>query len=643
MIQNLLDKIEGTRIRSSFGGGNKESFLYELQIPDLEQLSSHEKNQIYRSLNRNLCQLEDQEMIKFYKVDNKIFLNSERELSQFNNWNLKEVSDPLRDLFYLKNISTDIHLGKSFFSIGSKKFAILKIIDLPEGISAGFLDDLGVDYMISLIKKSKWKVESKLSSKESESYQLNQGAHRNSSAELAYEDVQELKMSLELGSMRIFNYQSYIMIHGETKEDLFYKVNWLNEELSRSVGIKVRLESHFLDRAIENYMFGSFFSIHSGMETSKYVSNLLPMRKEFLHESGIDLTSIYGQQLFFDPFDSTEVNGHMFISGLSGTGKSSFAIYLALQHHMNFESNLVFIDLGGGLRRSAYYLGGEDYSTYLDPFLFRDDFDFIKKFVISIIGKGTLSKVDEGKIHEVLENHLESSVSFWDLVERLNDVLPEIKYYFNSYREFFYEGGEKVLPKVCYIDTSFIAEDLLDAYLLTIRRILDQMNGKTIVIWDEAWDIISHAPEALKYAVKTDRKKDIANILINQEYNVEDKETQEIVKIIKNNVNFEVIFNQNGMREILNIDSFELFDELVRTEKGQWSRALLTSKSGMRKIIQVEFSPFFYEITMTEKKRLKDQERFLQRQMKYTGFRESFDKWVAFQHEPHVYLEEIRE
>lgn len=611
-------------------GSIDESYFYELCIPDLDHLELEDQEDFYRCLSSSLMELNEGQVYKFYRWNGKKYIHFEKE-EVFNSW-LSRVNNPIRELYFNETTPTDIEFCAEYSRVGDEYWAYLEVIALPNKIYANILEEIDLDYEISVIRQSKLKSEILLARKQNSSDKLASTYHRNTIEEKKYRQAENLKEIIDDNQDYLFQYEIVFVVKSDSLDGLnelsSYYEKTLRERKIEVIKRRVGTKSLF-----ERIGIGYFKKINSNFELSSYISNLLPMKTNFIHETGVNLNTEDNKCVFLDVFNKSEINPHMYITGKTGTGKSSFAGYYIYSYIKKYNANAIFIDLGGGLRRIANYLGGEDFSERINLNIFSKDINFLRDFIISIIGKQNLSRIEKGKIFEVIEEYILSSDEFnlYDLVDCLNNVVDGLKYYFSEYKSYFISGEEFHLPRICYINTDLIPDEILDAYLLYVRKLADQINGKTFIVWDECWKFAEKASYAISYAIKTDRKKDISNVFINQEYDNIALGENGLTDIVLSNINFKVIFDQTSNKKIVNQTDRILLDSKVYLEKGIFSQALIRSGK-IRKIIKVQFNPFFYELTMTEREHQLKQTRFIEHNCQYLDYRTSFDKWVHYKY-----------
>lgn len=621
-------RIDEIKVEKKLAGKWQQSFLQKLQFNDVSQMSSHVKSDLYQDIISFLNDLKDESIIKFYKENSEILFSSKEDLGvEF----AKQVTDiDYDDVDFLPNSSSKIFFKDDYLVINDKYISFLKIDSLPNSTYSNILEEFGEDYFICLRKRSKLKSESFLRQKMSSSDQFARTYHKNHGAEKAYIQASNIMGAVDEQEESLYNWEGWIKVSGYSKAELEFNIGNVLES-SKKLRIKLYRECSLLDIVYNKYLAGNFYSFTSDVEVSSYVANLIPTFQEQIHAEGVRLESPTCSSLSFNLFDKNEGNPHLEITGSSGSGKTCFGAYLAFEHHRIYGVNLIFVDMLGGLKRMSRYLNGQEISTQINPMIFGKDIDFLKNFIVSVIGESELSRKDIGHIYGKIQEwiELDNMGHFIDLIDFLELEIGEIKCYFNEVLQYLSEESMVDLPKVAYVDLAKIPCALLDSYLIYVRALADRMSGKSIILWDECWQIVDKAPHFLEYAFKVDRKKSICNMILNQEKHSFKHQNEKLAKIIESSANFEVIYKQGDLSSDLSSVKNDFYSTLGY-KKDFYSDALLFSKSSeICKVIRVKPYNFFYQLTFTDDKaRWKQQEMFLDKRSMYVDYKQAFSEWI---------------
>jgi hypothetical protein len=608
---------------------NQISYLYQFKMIDTDQMSEYEKERVYMDIQDLLLSAPEGEKLKIYKRNGISLLNASYKVN-LDTFRFLEASELSIDELYALDINTPVVFNNDHLIIGNECWAVINIESLPHRFDCSLFEYFDYDFVTNFYKKSKISSSMLVKNKRHMSDQESLGRHRNTQAEKKYIESERINDSLLENDECLFHYETFIIVRAHNTSDLVKEIKQVSIILKR-YDVKFFREIYSIDMDFARILIGNFKPIFSGVEGVKYLSNLISMSIHKLHKTGINYLSIDGSSIKLDLFDPAESNAHAYVTGLSGSGKSSFVINYVIRYVEEFNANAVLIDLGGGAKRSCEYLGGSNFSSSIDVFMFGKDVEFIFKILVSVTDED-LNRVEQGRLFDAIEEYLNNSdfYSFESLLESLELKVPDISLYFVRFKKYFKSSSIKSLPKVSYIDTSKIPDDLLVAYLIFIRRLAENLDGKTFIVWDECWEIAAKAPEAIKYAIKVDRKQDISNILINQEYKSLGGKLSELDDIIKSNTNFKIIFNQGNMDDLLNEKQNNHY-KAVHTSNGNYARCLVSSEQ-VNKVIEIRFSQLFYELARTDKVAWNQQLKFIEDHGKYLDFKSSFNKFLNYKY-----------
>jgi hypothetical protein len=607
-----------------------KSNVYNLNVNDVSQMNYEKKSDLLENVKSFLNNAKEETVFKLYKEGQKIILNTSFEADV----DFATISD-LDDDFIsdcMPNTGEVAYFKDDYIKYGDKYLSFLKVDSFSKRTYSNILEMFNVDYFVCLRKKSKAYSDYYLRNKRHSSDQFANTYHRNHGAIKKYQEADHVIMQLDENAESLYYWEAWLKVEGFSREELEFNIAEF-VGLSKKLGIKLFREKALLDIVFNKYLIGNFYPFSSTLELSSLIANLVPLFQEKIHEQGVRLESPTHNDLCFNLFDRNEGNPHIEITGSSGNGKTCFGAYLSFEHHRLFGVNLVIVDMLGGLRRLSNYLGGKEVSTSINPMLFGKNVEFLKNFIVSVIGAEELTRKEEGKLHGAIQEWADndSSEEFESLLAYLEEKLGDIQCYFNEISPFLSSVFYSELPKVAYIDLAKIPDQLLDAYLVYVRAMADRMDGQSIIMWDECWQIVEKAPHFLEYAFKVDRKKSISNMILNQEKHSFFNQNEKLAKVIESSANFEVIYKQGNLNNTLSGMQLDFYKSLDY-KKNKFSDALLVSKSNdICKVIRVRPYKFFYELTFTDdKKRWQEQEEFLDRRAELVGYKQAFSEWMEF-------------
>lgn len=610
---------------------NRVSSLYELNLTDTSQLSLSEREDHYSSVKNLLLNLPSGGLFNIYKSKHNLYLNSPFDVDSLDIDSLvkgKARGKKFRDVYEL-SIDSDISIEDGIASIGGELWAFIKVDSFPDIIDSSFIEFFPCDYKLTLYKSNEVNSKMVVRNKKITSIEHTRKYHQDLQAEKEYIESQKVGDLLDDGTDSLFRFDLTFLVRGLDRQVLLHELQRVSDLLKRRK-VKFHKVNYSVDLVLTSFLLGNFkMPLSTRYEGVNYISNLFNFSKHEIHSDGIYFDTVDGYGVRVDLFDANEVNPHAYITGATGTGKSNFALNYVSRYVEKYDANLVFIDLGGGGRRVVKYLGGEVFSDYIDLFKFGGDAEFIYQSILPLI-KDEYSKSDLGLIYEKIESYCSKGLEdFEELIELINVELNGFKYLFSRFNKFF-KSSDAGIPNICYIDTESIPTDLLDTYLIYIRKLVTNLNGKTFIVWDECWDIAAKAPDSIRFSLKTDRKKNISNILINQELKTLGEGLEDLDEVIRSNINFKFIFNQGDISSILN-DKQNLLYPYTQTVKGWFSRCLVSSEN-INKLIDVKFDQLFYELALTEREKWEKQNKFIEDHTRYLDFKSAFNKYMDYKY-----------
>lgn len=606
---------------------NMISSLYKLNLTDTSQFSLSEREDHYSTIKNLLLSLPSGGLFNIYRSKYSLYLNSPHDVDSLNIDSLvkgKAVGESFEDIYDLSIVS-DISINDGIVTIGDELWTFIKVDSFPDIIDSSFLEFFPCDYKLTLYKSNELNSKMIIRNKKITSVEQTKKYHQDLQAEKEYLESQRVGDLLEDGVDSLFRFDLTFLVRATDRQELLHNLKEVSDLLKRR-RVKFHKVNYSVDLEFTKFLVGNFkMPFSSQYEGVDYVSNLFNFSKHEVHSEGIFFNTIDGSGVRIDFFDSAEVNPHAYITGATGTGKSNFALSYVSKYVERFDANLVFIDLGGGGRRVVKYLGGQVFSDYIDLFKFGSDPEFIYQSILPLI-KDEYNKSDLGLIYENIETYCNKGLrDFDELTELISKELKGFKYLFSRFSKYF-RSSEAGIPNICYVDTENIPSDLLDTYLIYIRKLVTSLKGKTFIVWDECWDIAAKAPDSIRYSLKTDRKKNISNILINQEYKTLGEGLEDLDEVIRSNVNFKFIFNQGDISSVLN-DKQNLLYPYTQTVKGWFSRCLVSSEN-INKLIDIKFDRLFYELALTEREKWEKQNKFIEDHSKYLDFKSAFHKYM---------------
>ena len=620
MINLPIEKIEGNIIFGTLN--NHKSLVYELNPQDYGQMDDNEgsgylaniKNFLLSISNNNklnelnasvMSRLKDskkKDSFKFYKLNNQFFIDSPKEISFLE----AKENNKYFDFFlggYL-DFYSDIVFGEDYFKINSIYFRLVNCYDFPELISPFLLSELG-DQLVSISRIPQSDAAAKLKNNRKLHVGNISKNIRDIESEKTYSESEYLLEEIISGNEGLFELEMWFILKSSNEEELNLKTSQLISNLV-SLDVVPLIETKLSFGSIVPTIFFGVPPIfkRSHLLTASYVSNILPLNREYIFEEGLELFSRAGNPLYFDNFESSSENFNVAITGSTGVGKSVFAQKLVDYSRLQ-DRSVVIIDIGESFLKYLEYYGGNIFSQKFNPMEFRNP-TFLKEFILSFIPEKEISTKEKGKLFIEIKSGLSEGIeSFNELIKYLDLKIPDISYYFAEIWPFITEEKSQK-SKITYVDLSIYPEVIIPGVILfTIEyfKNLGTQEDYRILLIDECWKLLTRNHEYIAECFRTFRKHGCAAVSITQ--NIEDLVSLgQISSAILGNCNYKIIFRQS-LSERCKVFFSDYEVELIsslNSEKGNFSEFLIIAKDGTkRKVARYYASPLEYAIFNTTK------------------------------------------
>jgi len=554
------------------------------------------------SLLERMNEAKKKEIIKFYSLENRFFVESSSEI------NILE-SRPANNYFHYflslaDDFYSDIVFGEDFFKINGTYFRLINCYEFPDTLTPFALSHLE-DHVISLSRLSQESAIKNLkNNRKLHVGSLSKGI-RDIESEKSYSESEFLLEDLISGDDGLFEVEMWFICKSESEIELNQKTHNLITDLKARNVIPLIETKLSLGSVVPGIFFGVPTALkRSHLLTSTYVTSLLPFDREFLFNDGLELRSRSGVPLYFDNFDQTAENFNVAITGPTGVGKSVFAQKL-VDHARLQDRSIVIIDMGASFSKYLEYYGGNIFSKQFNPMEFKCPF-FLKEFILSFIPEKEITTKEKGKLFFEIQNALANKIdTFLDLIKYLEINIPEINYYFVEIWPYITNNiSEK--NKLTYVDLSIYPEAIIPGVILfTIEyfKNLGSENEYRILLIDECWKLLSRNHEYIAQCFRTFRKHGCAAISITQ--NIEDLVSLgSISTAILGNCNFKIVFRQTISNESRNFFSDHEIDLIssVNSNKGNYSEFVIIAQDGdKKKVVRYYATELEYAIFNTSK------------------------------------------
>jgi len=627
----------------------KNSHVYRLIPKDIEQEESFSNINWYNDIKIFLNQLpvspnsekfnskgimnlifpdksDNEYYYKFYSLNENLYFetNYDGEIN-IPETKLIKIDAPNELIIGLGRAYSESLLESDYVKVNGVYFRLINVYEFSKGLMPSELMNYG-DYCLFLkrldptLSKRKVNIQRKM-------HHSNMYSHiRNIESEASFTEAEAITEAMINGEELLFSAEAWFIVMAPTEEELNLKTNQVIQNLKR-IEAEPLIETAGLKSLFLSILFGvkpTFKRTHE--PPTSYVVNMLPMIRDHLHDNGISLSSLRGNEIFFNLFDDSALNFNVLISGQSGTGKSMIAQKI-LKEEIQNGCSAIILDLGNSFKKTAQYLGGESLSLSFNPLQFKSPY-YLKELITSVIPENELSSKVEGKIFKLVSEHAENASSFKDLITTLGQEIPDLDLYFSELWQFF-DDKTRSLTKLTYVDTSLYPDKIKAPLIIYLIESFKHLEGKRIFIFDEVWSFLNKNADYITECFRTFRKHGASAIAISQ--GLEDFIQTPLGLAIAQNSFTKFYFNQSITQSSF-IDQFDSqrIKELM-TKKGSHSEFYLKSEVN-RKLIHFYPTYLEYELFTSNYEDNLRFETFLEENKKIFNFWEVLDRYVHFKY-----------
>jgi hypothetical protein len=436
--------------------GNTSSF-YKMNNPDLEQMTYSERESFYDSISTGLNYLDADKYFKFYKLDDKSFLDTNSQvLPDLNSVNFTEQNSPLDTFFGENLLYSDIGIHDDYVSYCGNYIRLFSVMEFSDNEAYPFFLPSDIDYVLTVKRKAKDKSVSKLDRIRSGHLSSFLKSKRDITSEGAYSQAEELLSDLIHGHEELFDIEMFFMLKTTSLQEL----NDLSQSFvieMNAIGIKAFSEGQSLVKA-KSGLASIFNDLIPGVKPTEglrvipnkwsHLRYLLPLHESKLMDEGIKFHDASLHELYFNPFSNDIKNRNMLVTGLSGGGKSVFVNKLV--HHLIEDHPTVILDKGGSFKKVTEYHGGSYLKTGFNPFQFKDPV-YLREIILSIVDEDSFNKLERGRLLKVIKDNVDNCQTFSDLIVVLKDHFKDIDLYFEEFKDNF-TNDELDFQSILYVD-----------------------------------------------------------------------------------------------------------------------------------------------------------------------------------------------
>jgi type IV secretory pathway VirB4 component len=605
----------------------ERSYCFKVIPDDLAQMDKVERLGFYQDIRTLLNSTSEKKWYKFYRWNtHSVFVNTNNESLEIPRLSSHELSEPEKSFLGDTDLFSDIDFFENYLTVNLDYWRLIHLQDMLPHNHESILDGLGCDYIVCFKKIGEEIAKKELNHKRrSQGLTLNT-PHQNHEGEEAYDDANALLKDIISHGEGVFKVAVWLVPKAESLEELNQKTKELISQLRRK-SVRAFIETDGLDFWFNNLLMGvrpSF--LKSKPAESSYLANYLPLNRDYIHSEGMEVYSRSLNTMFLNLYDELASNQNWLLTGASGEGKSFLAGSL-LYHLVSKEGVKAGIfDLGGSLRRVAIYLGGVDLSQSFNPLQFRCPY-YLKRFILAVIGRGELTKQEEGRLFALIEEALVRKVpTFKELIKIVASEIDGVNWYFSELWDYFTEDIINP-PDIFYIDTEGMPEQLITPYLVFAKELSESQDGKIVNYYDECWDLFDKCPEIVRFNAKTGRKNLIGNIFATQEIVELSNEYGDAAKAVIGNTYGKIYFYQPDLDHPILSDFEKDGIRSIKSKKGEYSEFFFSSPD-RKKAARLYVAPLLYELCHSEKEHRVKQENFIEDNREFMSFRQAINKWV---------------
>ncbi len=608
MKQNIFPIVEVKDNEIIALDGNIGQF-FEIIAPDLEQLSSLEKDSFYNQVSSSLNELDSKSYFKFYRLNEKNFLETNsRNFSGFESLKTNSSSNHLEYFFESMELYSDIKFFDDYIYMNGSYIKLLSVLNFKDDPIDESIIPIDIDYVLTIRRKDK-EQSIKYLEKIRDSHQSSfLKRKKDISSEGAYDQAEELLSDITYGTEEIFEMSLFFLV----KANSLSEVGKLTDDFQRFMGYKgIRLylegNSPLRGRSGIAQLFNELIpgvrpklGIRNLPNKTSHLRYLLPLKRSHLMDSGIEFLDTNDAKIFLDPFNKSLKNRNMLVSGLSGAGKSVFVNKVV--HHLISKHPTVIIDIGGSFKRLTLYHGGKDLKGGFNPLQFKDPI-YLREFILSVVDKDSFSKLDRGRLLSEIKVYLDKKgqSNFDGLIGHLENSFSGIRYYFEDIKEYLIDESINNYP-ILYVDLENYPNSIVSPLIIFLLEYFKNISElEKILVIDECWEFLKEHSDFVSRCFRTFRKTGAFPIAIAQA--LEDFQVlgNKISKAITNSSYFQVFFPQE-IESSGNITEFDC--EKISSldyQKNVYSDCYIkTSDEKYRKILRNKLSELELEISHSE-------------------------------------------
>lgn len=474
----------------------ERSYIYELLSPDLYQFNKRKLTSYYQNLESYLNNVDEGGWYKIFYLKNKAYLESKIQLNSFLGIETSIIGSPMNLFFGENHFNSNICFEEDYVRLNGKYLRIISLLEYPSTVEPNQFCEFG-DYIICFRKNSLEMTKLKLESARQGHLVSFTKVKKDIEGEAAYQTIQKHLEDVIKGNSRDFDVEIFFLVESENYSELNKKTESLISRLklidaegfiegNNLLKLKVGLSDYFT-RLIPGGL--SPRGIKANPCPTGILAYSLPLKRHFIHEKGIKFHSQdESEEIFIDYFDEMLKSKNIIISGETGSGKSVLAIYLMKSLLDTYpDTSFVILDKEASYSKIVLYYEGINYSGKFNPFQFKDP-DYLKIFLLSLMGEDKLSQKDEGRLFQNIVRILkeDKAKTFKEFIDELEKEFNGIQYYCAQLMDFVSDEVIEVFPRITYLDLKNYPEKIVKSVIIFMNQYFNNLKTlKKVLIADE--------------------------------------------------------------------------------------------------------------------------------------------------------------
>ena len=563
------------------------SGVFEYIPEDCGQKNDLEKINYFSKLHQYLLNYKPStnsfKTIRFSSLSGRLFVNADKLF--IDNFPLKcvENSEYYKYFFKPDNIQeTTIINCEDFVKIDGEYFRLFSLSpNYPESTTYNFLSSIG-DYVVQFKKTNQDVAIKQMEFKRNVFNGARYKEKRDVEGDSAYYEAETFLENLKKGSEAHFSSEVFIIIKACTEQELFLKTEDMARFLS-ATNLTYIIESESLTELFPSILFGMEGSFKRNIPVdSSYLLNLLPMTRDFIHESGSRFFSVDNLEndLFVDLFDKGSHNYNALVIGPSGNGKSWLVQKLSKDLLERGIGGIIF-DLGGSHLKYCMYHNAKIFSSRFNPLQFRDP-NYLHALILSVVPEGEITFKQRGMILKQIKSALLEDINTFEGLINYIEIEPEgFSLYFEELFPFITNEFTPI-EKLVYVDTDAYPDNIKAPLIIFLFEYFEHIEGKKIFVFDECWKFLKSVGWFIQERFRTLRRKNASAIAISQGF--DEFLSTDIGKAVVENCYHKFIFQQTIKKNEILTDYDIIASTQVNSEKGFYSEFYYKSSNHKKKL-----------------------------------------------------------